>query len=84
VGLFHQPELCPSACRRLLGWALKRNPGYVVFSPNGFAGVDGPEIVKAEFEIVRQLVGLKGQFNTKAAVGAIVHDAKICGVTRRK
>jgi hypothetical protein len=46
--------------------------------------VDGPEIVKAEFEIVRQLVGLKGQFNTKAAVGAIVHDAKICGVTRRK
>jgi hypothetical protein len=56
---------------------LKTHPDDVVFTPSDSAGLDGLEIVEAKREMVGQLGGFDHQFNTKPAVRAIVHDAKL-------
>ncbi len=67
---------CLRGCRR---WRLKDNPSYVVFAPDGFAGVKCLEVVQTKFELIRQLLSFECQFDTNTETGKVVNSAMVNG-----
>jgi hypothetical protein len=59
----------------------KDHSGNVVVAPDSFANVNGLEFVKAEFELVRQLLSFESKLDTSTSTGEIVNGAMVNGRT---
>jgi hypothetical protein len=74
---FYDSKLRPTTLRGCWRWCFKGDSGNVVLSPNSSANVNCLEAVQAKFELIRQLFGFEGKFDTDASTREIVNGAMV-------